>query len=135
MNKYTNEDKFIELLGKIPNVAVQGYNKYREVIYWNKASEEIYGFKEQEALGRQLEDLIIPDFMREDVISYVKNWYEKGIPIPSGELPLINKDGSTVYVFSSHVMLNQDSDNPEMFCIDINLTQQKKSRKANQTKR
>ena len=29
---YSDENKFIELIGKIPNVAVQGYNKEREVI-------------------------------------------------------------------------------------------------------
>ncbi len=121
-----NENKFVELLSKIPNVAVQGYNKYREVIYWNEASEKIYGYTKEEALGKQLEDLIIPDFMKDDVILFHTNWLEKGEAIPSGELPLEHKNGSTVYVYSSHVMLGEDSDYPEMFCIDIDLTKQKK---------
>ena len=55
---YSDENKFIELIGKIPNVAVQGYNKKREVIYWNNASEIIYGYTKKEALGKNLEDLI-----------------------------------------------------------------------------
>ena len=122
----SNENKFVELLSKIPNVAVQGYNKYREVIYWNEASEKIYGYTKEEALGKQLEDLIIPDFMKDDVILFHTNWLEKGEAIPSGELPLEHKNGSTVYVYSSHVMLGEDSDYPEMFCIDIDLTKQKK---------
>jgi len=121
-----NENKFVELLSKIPNVAVQGYNKYREVIFWNEASEKIYGYTKEEALGKQLEDLIIPDFMKDDVILFHTNWLEKGEAIPSGELPLEHKNGSTVYVYSSHVMLGEDSDYPEMFCIDIDLTEQKK---------
>ena len=126
MNDYTKDDKFVELISKIPNVAVQGYNRDRTVIYWNKASEEIYGYSYDEAFGKKLEDLIIPDFMKDEVISDIRDWYEDGVAIPTGELPLKHKDGSTVYVFSSHVMLKEDTKEPEMFCVDINLTEQKK---------
>ena len=34
----TNENKFVELISNIPNVAVQGYDKERRVIYWGSAS-------------------------------------------------------------------------------------------------
>ena len=121
----SNENNFLELISKIPNVAVQGYNKEREVIYWNEASESIYGYTNKEALGEKIENLIIPDFMKNDVIAFITNWYEKGEPIPSSELPLQHKNGSTVFVYSSHVMLGKDTDNPEMFCVDIDMTKQK----------
>ncbi|PLY07815.1 MAG: hypothetical protein C0625_04420 [Arcobacter sp.] len=120
----SDENKFVELISKIPNVAVQGYDKERNVIYWNKASEVVYGYSKEEALGKKLEDLIIPAFMKNNVIKAHKNWCENGISIPSAELPLKHKNGSTVYVFSSHVMLNEDSGSPEMFCIDVDLTKQ-----------
>jgi len=120
----SEENKFVELIGKIPNVAVQGYDKERNVIYWNKASENIYGYTKEEALGKKIEDLIIPSFMREDVIFSHKNWYENSIEIPSSELALLHKNGNTIYVYSSHVMLKEDSKSPEMFCIDIDLTKQ-----------
>ncbi len=120
------EKKFIELISKIPNVAVQGYNKQREVIYWNEASENIYGYSREEALGQNLEDLIIPSFMQSTVISHIENWHKSGIAIPAAELPLQHKNGTTVYVYSSHIMLNEHTQNPEMFCVDVNLTEQKK---------
>jgi PAS domain S-box-containing protein len=125
---YLDENKFVELIGKIPNVAVQGYNEKRAVIYWNKASEIIYGYTKEEALGKQLEDLIIPDFMKNDVISAHTKWCNHNIAIPSGELPLKHKNGDTVYVYSSHVMLKENSDTPEMFCVDIDLTEQKRQK-------
>lgn len=33
------ERTFIELINSIPSVAIQGYDKNRKVIYWNKSSE------------------------------------------------------------------------------------------------
>ncbi len=122
----SDENKFVELIGKIPNVAVQGYDKDRKVIYWNKASEIMYGYTEEEAFGEKLEDLIIPKKLKKTIIKLHKNWCEKNISIPSEKLSLVHKNGNTVYVYSSHVMLNEESDSPEMFCIDIDLTEQVK---------
>ncbi len=90
--KNKEQEKFVELISKTPNVGIQGYNQNREVIYWNKASELIYGYTQEEALGQKLEDLIIPSSMREQVIADNKNWYENGISIPPGKLPLIRKN-------------------------------------------
>jgi len=113
------------LIESLP-IAIQGYNKNREVVYWNKKSEEIYGYSSKEAINKQLEDLIIPDFMKDDVIKANNNWYYNDIAIPSAELPLIRKDGSTVLVYSSHIMIKDEFNNQTMFCMDIDLTIQKK---------
>ncbi len=50
---------------------------------------------------------------------------ESGKPIPAGELLLKRKDGSRVPVFSSHALLNQTGRQPELFCLDIDLTERK----------
>ena len=62
------ERRFLQLISALPKVSVQGYDKHRKVIYWNKSSEDMYGFRECEALGQKLEDLIIPSFMKSEVI-------------------------------------------------------------------
>ncbi len=121
----SDENRFVELISKIPNVAVQGYDKNRRVIYWNKASEDIYGFTKNEALGQQLESLIVPLSMQNDVILNIDNWYKNGEAIPAGVLPLQHKNGTTVHVYSSHIMLGEDTDYPEMFCVDVDLSEQK----------
>ncbi|MDP5252910.1 MULTISPECIES: bifunctional diguanylate cyclase/phosphodiesterase [unclassified Vibrio] len=118
------ERRFIELLDALPKVSVQGYDKHRRVIHWNRSSEEIYGYRREDALGQKLEDLIIPEGMRPTVIALHQQWIDKGIAIPSAELILQRKDGSYVPVFSSHIMLKQDTDEPEMFCVDVDLSEQ-----------
>lgn len=123
-----SEQRFYELIESLPMVAVQGYDKKRQVIYWNEASRRLYGYTREEAQGRLLEDLIIPERMREGVIEAHQNWLESSISIPAAEIELRHKDGHLVAVYSSHVMIKQDTGECEMFCIDISLQEQKKAR-------
>ncbi|SDO14770.1 EAL domain-containing protein [Vreelandella arcis] len=118
---------FYEMIENLPMVAVQGYNKKREVTYWNEASRRLYGYTREEAQEQLLEDLIIPDEMREGVIAAHKNWVDNNIEIPAEEIELEHKEGHLVPVYSSHVMIKQDTGECEMFCIDISLQEQKKA--------
>ena len=120
------EVKFKAIFDQIENVAVQGYDQDRQVIYWNNASESLYGFSPHEALGQKLEDLIIPNEMRDHVINAHQDWLMNNTPIPSGEIVLNNKTGDQIPVYSSHVMLLNSHQKHEMYCIDVELTEIKK---------
>lgn len=124
-----SEHRFRALLESLPKVAVQGYDKYRRVIYWNEASTRLYGYTSDEAIGRYLEDLLIPDAMREEVIASHRAWMDEGEEIVSSELELRHKSGAPVSVFSHHVMLGEHTDNPLMFCVDVDLSDQKQARR------
>ncbi len=117
-----SEKRFRSLVETVPNIAVQGYDERRRVVFWNAASEFLYGYTREEALGRQLEELIIPPEMRDGVIAAVDAWVSGGVQVPAGELVLRRKDGEPVDVFSSHVMLVNSRGEREMHCIDIDLT-------------
>ncbi|GGC70936.1 putative bifunctional diguanylate cyclase/phosphodiesterase [Marinobacter halophilus] len=123
-----SEQNFYELIESLPMVAVQGYNRKRQVIYWNDASRRLYGYTREEAEGQLLEDLIIPDDIREGVINAHQNWLDSNISIPAEEIELKHKNGHLVPVYSSHVMIKQDTGDCEMFCIDISLQEQKKAK-------
>ena len=103
-------------------IAIQGYDENHEVVYWNRASEKIYGYSEKEAIGKKLEDLIIPDSVKEQVYSAVEKWMVDGIEIPSSELTLKSKDGCDIHVYSQHKMMQISLDKKVMYCIDIDLS-------------
>ncbi|SDL80870.1 PAS domain S-box-containing protein/diguanylate cyclase (GGDEF) domain-containing protein [Modicisalibacter muralis] len=124
-----SEQRFRSLLESLPRVAVQGYDRQRRVIYWNKASELLYGHSADEAIGRYLEELLIPDALREPVIAAHHDWIEKGLGIPAGELELRHKSGEPVTVFSYHLMLGERTDNPLMFCVDVDLRELTQARR------
>lgn len=118
-----SEERFRTLAESIPNIPVQGYDRNRTVVFWNGASEKLYGYKAEEALGKKLEDLIIPPDMRSDVIRSIQDWLDHGRQIMPGELGLMRKDGSIVPVYSSHAMVENGRGEKELYCVDVDLSE------------
>lgn len=120
-----SELRFRSLLLNIPSISVQGYLADGTTSYWNKASETLYGYTAQEAMGSNLFELIIPPVMRDTVRTHVEQMFATGEVIPAGELQLQRKDGTLVDVFSSHAYIQVPGQPPEMFCIDIDISGRK----------
>ncbi|MFC2991590.1 MULTISPECIES: PAS domain S-box protein [Halomonas] len=115
------ERRFRAMLESLPNIAVQGYDRQRRVVFWNEESERLYGYRYEEVRGRRLESLIIPEAMRKKVIRDHEAWLQEGRAIPPARLELRDRDGQPVPVYSYHVMLDEHTAEPVMFCVDVRL--------------
>ena len=125
-----SEERFRTLLRGIPSVSVQGYNADGNVIFWNEASTRLYGYTNAEALGRNLIDLIIPPPMKEAVKGAIASMVESLVPIPAGPLELMRKDGTLVPVYSSHAVMMIPDHGFELYCLDIDLSELKRTEAA-----
>ncbi|WP_462270144.1 ATP-binding protein [Desulfobacter sp.] len=122
-----SEERFRNVMENVDAVAVQGYGLDGTTQYWNKASERLYGYTRQEAIGCSLLDLIIPPEIRNDVAEEMRNMAETGLPVPSGELLLMHKDGTRVPVISHHTIVEVPGRERELFCLDIDITERKQA--------
>ncbi|MGM0525086.1 MAG: putative bifunctional diguanylate cyclase/phosphodiesterase [Pseudomonadota bacterium] len=120
-DKQISEARFHKLFDDTQAMSIQGYRVDGTVVYWNAASEKIYGYSTNEALGKKLYDLIIPHEMRDEVKQAVAYMFEHKEGIPSARLNLRHKDGSTVPVYSSHTVVALPHDEPIMFCMDADM--------------
>lgn len=126
-----SDGRIRSLLQHVPSVAVQAYRPSGEVTYWNPASERMYGYTAEEALGRNLVDLIIPLEIRDMVQQAIRGMAESGNPIPAGEVELLRKGGARVPVYSCHAVVPMPGGEPVLFCMDVDLTD---TRRAEQTR-
>ncbi|MEH6354810.1 MAG: EAL domain-containing protein [Marinobacter sp.] len=127
LHQAVTRDAIHQLFDAVKAISVQGYDEERRVVYWNVGSELIYGYTRKEALGRKLEELIIPERMRDLVIAAHENWIGQGIEIPASEITLCDKNGEDVSVFSNHVLFTDEYNKKEMYCIDIDLAEVRKA--------
>lgn len=114
------EARLRHLFEDLDALSIQGYRQDGTVVYWNKASEKLYGYSEQEALGRSLLELIIPPAMRTKVEGAIRWMFENKQGVPAAHLELMHKDGHVVPVYSSHTVVITES-GPTLFCLDIEL--------------
>ncbi len=101
--------------------------------YWNKASEQIYGYTAEEAIGRNLGDLIIPPEVKpqfKQALELGAKCTKSGEFMPPGELMLLHKNGSLVPVYSIHTVVCLDGRPHLMFCIDVDLSERKRTEEA-----
>jgi len=121
-----SEARFRTLLHDLPSLAVQGYGMDGITRYWNRASEQIYGYTAEEAIGQSLLDLIIPDEMKQGVQEAIRRMADYGEMIPPGELVLRQKNGTPVNVYSNHTMVSTPDHGTELFCLDTDISERKR---------
>jgi PAS domain S-box-containing protein len=127
-----SESRFRTMCDDFTHVAIQAYGPDGTTQYWNRGSEELYGYTREEALGRNLLDLIIPAEMRERVRAAMEGMAATGEPIPSAELRLRRKDGTPVDVYSSHWIVRRRRGDQELFCVDIDLSEVRRAERERQ---
>ncbi|MFW6030174.1 MAG: PAS domain-containing protein, partial [Halanaerobiales bacterium] len=120
-----NEQRFKSLLAEVDSIGVQGCDENGIVTYWNKASEKIYGYSEEEALGKSLFDLIIPEEFAESIRNDIKELFNGDKKVLTKELTLMRKDRSVVNVLTNHTIIEIHNKGKELFSFDVDLTERK----------
>lgn len=124
---HESERRFRALFEATPHVAVWGCDRARRTIFWNRASEQLFGHSSAEALGRPVEELILPPQGREEVVQGIEAWLAGGeAPRPAARA-LARKDGSEIWGFVSVVLVGRLDAAPEFYWIGIDLTEQRRA--------
>jgi len=124
-----SEARFRNLLEYLPGVAVQGYANDGTVRYWNKASEDLYGYTATEAVDQNLGDLIYPPELRRMFSQGLEMGARctlSGEIMPSGEISLLTKGGARVPIYTIHTVVCLEGNEPLMFSIDVDLRERKR---------
>lgn len=124
-----SEARFRNLLEYVPGVAVQGFEGDGTIRYWNRASEELFGYRSEEAVGKNLADLIIPPELQvhyRHLLELGTKAVSTGELLPAGEYLLKTRDGQRLPVHSIHTVVCLEGSEPLIFQLNVDLRERKR---------
>jgi two-component system cell cycle sensor histidine kinase/response regulator CckA len=103
-------------------ILVRDLNNY--ICFWNKGAEDLYGWKSQEAIGKNANQLLY----REETLYQLQNIHKTLAEYGSwqGELTQINKEGKEIIVASRWTLMReQDGQSKSILTVNTNITEKK----------
>lgn len=121
-NEFPTRESFMDMLQANPHIAAQGYNAYAKIFFWNLASINLYGYREDEVINKDLTEMIIPPEMRSFALDIISNGAKTGKMPDARACDLLNSKGDYITVYSGHVVFQWDhSTTPEFYCLDLGI--------------
>lgn len=122
------EKKFELITYNVPGIAIYGVSRDHIITSWNHACEKIYGFNDKEAMGKKVEDLIVPSSSHEIFYNNIDKYYDDEIEVHQGEIQYLHKDRSIITVLTNFHKHETAFGEQELFNLSVDMTELKKIR-------
>jgi len=118
-------------LQHMPNVAIQWFDADGRVIYWNPASESLYGWSVREAMGRTMDQLGLNNPVSAESRGILARSAINGEASGTIEYVTQTRGGDQRWVESSAFLIPGDELSPHILvCMDIDITKRKRAEQA-----
>ncbi|TAF63383.1 MAG: PAS domain S-box protein [Cytophagales bacterium] len=121
------ETRLSATLNHTPSVAVQWYDETGKVIYWNTASENIYGWQAKEAIGKTLNQLILSEEEYANFLILLQEIKQSQNPTAAYETPVTDREGRQKWVLSTTFAIPMEEDKIGFVCMDVDISAQKEA--------
>lgn len=126
----SSEESLRATIENTPGVAVQWYDQEGRVVFWNHASENIFGWKAAEARGKTLDQLIFEPDENDRFKTQLKKIESTGEPIPPIEFRFRRRDGSKGYCVSTVFCIPANDHGFCFVCMDVDITARKEAEES-----
>jgi len=107
----------------VSNIAYFCTDNKRVVVEWNQTCENLYGYKKEEAIGKTIETLILPDYRRD---LFIEEFQDRR-SIFGEELEYQKADGTITRLYVNSLFLAQDNGAFQYHHISLNPLRVKQS--------
>lgn len=110
------------IIENAPNVAIQGYDASGHILFWNKASEAMFGWREVDVMGSQVAEL---GLNAEPLINDLAEIQRTGLPRPPTETLMQRRDGGQVACLSTLFAIGKLDERDAFIRMDVDITSRK----------
>lgn len=114
-------DRFESIMDNSPLMAIQGFDSKGIIRYWNKASEELYGYPAADAVGNRAQDVMLEAGEAECFTRELSLVREKGVARQPREWNVKSRSGAAMKIFSTMFPIIEDGKVVEVFCLDVGV--------------
>jgi len=122
----SSEESLRATIENTPDVAVQWYDDQGRVIFWNRASENIFGWTAGEAHGKTLDKLIFDSQQTERFAQAIRELQRTGHPEPPTEYRFHRRDQTGGFCVSTLFRIPCEDKSFCFVCMDVDITARKK---------
>lgn len=123
---HASQERLNAIIENMPGVAIQGYTADGRVVFWNKASEIIYGWSEREAVGKTLDDVSRGGVTAQAFLEQLREIERSGRPLGPAEFHYVNKNGRTGTATSVLFAVPSAPGEQLFISADVDITEQKR---------
>jgi PAS domain S-box-containing protein len=112
------------ILDNAPSLAMQMYDEQGRVLFWNRASEQLYGYTAEETVGETLDALIFTSDEQAEFLQLLRQVRTSGKPAPLKEWEITTANGERRIILSSLFPIEYEGQT-RFICADIDITERK----------
>jgi len=125
-----SEQQLSAIIHNTPNVAIQGYDIDGRVQFWNPASETIFGFTRDEALGKRLDELVFEPEQTDTFVAMLNQIAQTREPVGPLEWTVRRRNGEIGTITSTIFPIRDQTGNLQFICMDVDITERTRAEQA-----
>jgi two-component system sensor histidine kinase UhpB len=125
-----SEERLRATIENTPHVAVQWYDAEGRVVFWNQASEGMYGWPASEAVGKTLDQLIQTPEQTAEFLRELREVHRTGRPFGPVEYQFRRRNGREGTSLSTIFRIPTAHGECCFVCMDVDISEQKRATEA-----
>jgi len=119
------DEQIFTIFNSTPNVAIQGYDEWGNITFWNNTSEQFYGFSKEDVMGRIPHGIFFDDTEMQKLFLILKEINLTNSLHGPAEWKMKHKNGDWKQVYATLFPIRLSTGKKEFICMDIDITEQK----------
>ncbi len=118
--------KLKAIIDNAPNVAIQGFTKEGEILFWNPASEKLFGFSEEEVKGKTISHIFASEEKVKEFQEQLNKLFQEKKPSALIESVITTKTKESRFVYCSLFPIFPPEQEPLAIAMHVDITERRR---------